>query len=253
MNQKLVSHEVIRESIVNDILRGKYEVGQMIPKQLELAEMFGVSRGTVRKAIDELVQKGVLITVKGRGTFVLANRSERRATQRPLSFSKAKRVKPGTLTSKVISIQEIMAEPWMAKQLCIPMGSTVILIKRVRFVRGNPENYQISYLARQRMGNIDFAGADLVNGSLYELIWEHTGLLVTEKHEEIRAVRCPKPVAVELNIHKDDPVLLILRTSYSDDGLPLEYCEDYECTDIKGLRILTKYAPSELTHEDPEE
>ena len=241
---ELTSYEVIRESIVNDILRGKYEVGQMIPKQVQLAEMFGVSRGTVRKAIDELVQRGMLSTVKGVGTFVATKKTSQSA-QRPVSFSKAKRVSRDILTSKVIEIREIAAEPWMAKQLCIPVGVAIVIIKRVRIVSGNPENYQISYLARQRMGNIDFAGADLVKGSLYELIWEQTGLLVTKKDEEIRAIRCPEDVALELNMGQNDPVLLILRTSYGQDGLPVVFCEDYECTDIKGLRISTDYTRSD--------
>lgn len=238
---ELISHEVIRESIVNDIFRGKYDVGQMIPKQVELAAMFGVSRGTVRKAIDELVQRGVLSTVKGVGTFVATNKKERQSAQRPISFSKAKLVTRDILTSKVVEIREMAAEPWMAKQLCIPVGAGIVVIKRVRIVLGNPENYQVSYLARQRMGKIDFSRADLVKGSLYELIWEQTGLLVLKKDEEIRAIRCPGDVAIELNMREDDPVLLILRTSYSQDGLPVEYCEDYECTDIKGLRISTDY------------
>lgn len=242
MARELTSYEVIRESIVNDILRGKYEVGQMIPKQVQLAEMFGVSRGTVRKAIDELVQRGVLSTVKGVGTFVATNKKERQSAQRPVSFSKAKRISRDILTSKVMEIREIVAEPWMARQLCIPVGAAIVVIKRVRIVWGNPENYQISYLARQRMGKTDFGRADLEKGSLYELIWEQTGLLVVKKDEEIRAISCPEDVAVELNMRKDDPVLLILRTSYSPDGLPVEYCEDYECTDIKGLRISTDYA-----------
>lgn len=234
-------YEVVRESIVNDILRGKYEPGDMIPKQNELAVHFDVSRGTVRKAINELVQRGVLSTVKGVGTFVVDYKQSRRAAQRTSSFSQSKRVKANTLTSKVLEIKEIEAPPWLAKQLEVPVSSTVIVIKRVRLVKGIPENYQISYIARKNVPNIDFSAADLIKGSLFSLLENEANLIISEKDEEIRAVRCPAQVAEELFMNEDDPVILIIRTSYTQTGLPVEYCEDYECTDIKGLKISSRY------------
>ena len=62
-------HKQIKEDIVEDILGGVYEPGDMIPKQSDYAKEYNVSRLTVRKAIDDLVAKGILRTEKGKGTL----------------------------------------------------------------------------------------------------------------------------------------------------------------------------------------
>ncbi len=243
MKERTATYKTIREDIVNSIVRGTYEPGALIPQQEVYAEKFGVSRGTVRKAIDELVARGVLITVRGKGTTVADYKQSRHFAERALSFHNAKRVQQQTLVSKVIDIRVLNAEPWLAKQLCISVGAEVVYIRRVRIVKGNPENYQCSYITRSKVAMIDFAKEDLQTGSLFGLLRERAGLAPKFQDEEIRAIRCPEEIAHELRLQKDDPVLLIVRTVFGQDDLPMEYCEDYECTDIKGLKITT-YAHS---------
>ncbi len=234
------SYKMIRQQIIDDIERGIYEPGDTIPKQVEFAEKYGVSRGTIRKAFNELIQRGVLVTTKGRGTIVANYKMSRQESYRPLSFSASKRVKEKKLHSKLIDLKELNAEPWLAKQLFISVGSPVIFIKRVRIVEDNPENYQFSYISKTKFGSLDPGSLDLENNSLFEYISQETGLYAMMKDEEIRAVHCPEDVARELKMQVNDPILLIMRTVYGQDNLPLEYCEDYECTDIKGLKITTR-------------
>lgn len=234
------SYKMIRQQIIDDIERGIYEPGDTIPKQMEFAEKYSVSRGTIRKALDELIQRGVLVTTKGRGTIVANYKMSRQQAYRPLSFSASKRVKEKKLRSKLIELKELNAEPWLAKQLSISVGAPVIFIKRVRIVEDNPENYQFSYISKAKFGSLEPDILDLENSSLFEYISQETGLYAMMKDEEIRAVHCPEDVAKELHMQTSDPILLVMRTVYSQDNLPLEYCEDYECTDIKGLKITTR-------------
>lgn len=240
MEPNTATYKAIREDIVNDIIRGIYEPGSTIPKQEDYAAKFGVSRGTVRRAIDELVKRGVLQTTKGRGTVVADYKESRVLARRNLSFHDTKRIDRQELVSRVVEISTLHAPPWLARQLCINVGAPVVHIKRVRIVNGHPENYQFSYFAKQQMGNIDFEKADLVHGSLFGLIAGEAGLYATGQDEEIRAVRCPENVAEELEMKAGEPVVLIIRTVYSQNDMPLEYCEDYECTDIKGLKISSR-------------
>lgn len=240
MEERMDSYKIIRQQIVNDIERGIYRPGEIIPKQMEFAEQYGVSRGTIRKALDDLIERGVLITTKGRGTVVAEHKAETRDIYRPLSFSESKRVDPKKLESKVIKIEKLAAAPWLARVLQISVGSEVFYIKRVRILDGSPENYQCSYISQSRIQNLDLANLDLEHHSLFAIIRETTGLYAMKKTEEIRAVRCPQYVAEELRMQEGDPVLLIMRTVYGQDHLPLEYCEDYECTDAKGLVITTE-------------
>lgn len=240
MGDRIDSYKLIREQIINDIERGVYQPGDTIPKQMEFAGRYNVSRGTVRKALDDLIKRGVLVTTKGKGTIVAPFDTGAKDVYRPLSFSKSKRVDSNKLRSKVIEIRKITAEPWLAKQLKISIGAPVIYLRRVRILDGRPENYQCSYFSCERIEGVELESLDLEHGSLFEYISRETGLYAVMKSEEIRAVFCPDFVAEELQMHANDPVLLIMRTVFGQDDMPLEYCEDYECTNVKGLLIVTR-------------
>ncbi len=233
------AYKVIREDIVQDILNGVYEPGQLIKGQEFYAKKFGVSRTTVRKAIDDLTNRGVLIPIKGKGTFVRNGNRSKEKGNRKLSFSGVDRVKHERLTSKVIEISTLPASASVSKHLKIEEGGLVICIKRLRLVSDIPENYQICYINKRSVEAIDFEKEYLETGSLFELLQNKAKLIPKYSEEEIRAVRCPARVAEEFGIERNDPVLLITRTTYTIDNMPMEYCEDYECTDFKGLKVRT--------------
>lgn len=232
-------YKVIREDIVQDILTGAYEPGQMIYGQEIYAKKFNVSRATVRKAIDELVDRKILFTVKGKGTFVSETTISKSRNGRKLSFSESERVKTQKLTTKIIDLYECEANRRVAKQLGIVLGDKIICLKRLRMVNGIPENYQISYLNKEVTKKIDFSKEDLSSSFLFRLLKEKAGLVPEYSDEEIRAISCPLEIAKELGVEKNDPVLFIRRTTYSQHGFVMEYCEDYECSDVKGLKVRT--------------
>lgn len=234
------NYKMIRQQIINEIERGVYAPGDTIPRQTDIAEQYQVSRGTVRKALDDLLKKKVLISVKGRGTVVADFNSSAKDVYRPLYFSASKRVDPALLKSKVISCEYIQAKPWIAKLFEVPVGSEILYIQRVRILDGIPENYQCSYLNTQRLKGMEVEKLDLENQSLFLEISKAAELYAMKKTEELRAVRCPEFVAKELNLLANDPVLLIMRTVYGQDQQPIEYCEDYECTDVKGPIFVTE-------------
>jgi len=231
-------HKVIRDNIINDILRDIYEPGSLLPKQENYAEQFGVSRTTVRKAIDDLVRRGVLITVKGKGTFVCNYKRSRHSMVRTLSYSEAISASKH-LVSKVLLQMKTQATIGVARQLQIEEGATVICLRRLRLVNELPFNLQTSYLNWNQVSNIDFNNENFETASLFKVLKDKAMLIPKFQEEEIRAVRCPEDVAGHLGIEPNDPVLLIFRTVYSENGKPMEYCEDYECTDLKGLKITT--------------
>ena len=237
-NGQIPAHIQIRDSIINDIMRDIYEPGSMLPKQTYYAEKFGVSRSTVRKAIDDLVSRNVLVTVKGQGTYVCDYKRSRHGVKRSLSFSEA--VQPERkLLSKVLLIKETAATIGIARQLRIEEGAPVLCIKRLRIIDGVPNSLQISHLNLKQVEQVDFENADLERGSLFTLLREQAGLAPEYQEEEIRAVRCPADVSYLLQVEENDPVLMIFRTVYDRNNEPMEYCEDYECTDLKGLKITT--------------
>jgi len=237
-SNNIPAHIMIRESIINDIMRGVYEKGSMLPQQSYYAEKYGVSRATVRKAMDQLIHQNVIVTVKGKGTFVCDYKQARHGFSRKLSFSEDL---PSyrKLHSRVLALSEEKATVGVARQLQIQENDPVVRIARLRIVNDIPHSVQITYLNKRLVSNIDFAQEDLENGSLFQVLHQKAGLLSAYQEEEIRAVICPENIAHQLQLSANAPVLLIFRTVYTDHDVPMEYCEDYESTETKGLKVTT--------------
>ena len=241
MKENIPIHIIIREAIINDILRDNYEPGMMIPPQAYFAKKYHVSRTTVRKAIDELVERQVLATTKGKGTIVRDYKRSRHGYERALSYSAAIQEHGAgrLLESKLISVQNMKADCGIAKQLQIQEKAPVWCIQRLRIVDGIPYCYQISYLNAAQVKEIDFHEEDLEKQSLFHLLQVKAGLVPKYQEEEIRAVYCPAEIAKHFKVRENSPVLLVFRTVYNLDDVPMEYCEEYECSKTRGFKITT--------------
>lgn len=239
MSNSKAIYKLIRESIVQDILSGVYESGDMINGQDFYAKKFNVSRATVRRAIDELVEKQVLYTEKGKGTFVNKMRTNKERERRKLSFSESPRIKTHKFETIVDSLVYQRANYKIAKQLQINVGDKIVRIQRIRIVDGISENYQTSYINCKLVSEIDFNLENLNNASLFELLRRKANLIPKYSDEEIRAISCPKEIEGKLPITEGDPILFIKRVTYTDENIVMEYCEDYECSDVKGLKVRT--------------
>lgn len=234
----IAEHKLIQDAIVNDIIRGVYEKGDMIPKQEFFSQKFGVSRATVRRATDELIRNGILSSVKGKGTFVCDYGENIPQAVRPLATEQEE--SRNGLLSRTVSIQKIRATAAVAKRLRISIGSEVVYIERVRLLDQKPLCVQISYLNGEDVEGISFTKEYLDTGSLFQLLKEKVGLVPSYQDEVIRAVSCPSTVAAHLQMEPQAPVVMIFRTVYAEDGRIMEYCEDYENTEFKGIRYRTR-------------
>lgn len=236
-------HKCIQDNIVNDIIRGTYKKGVMIPNQTELAEKYGVSRTTIRKATDKLIQNGILRSIKGVGTFVCDYDENIHQIYRSTSCAEAQCLR-NYLTSKTITIQKMNATKAISKQLNIQIGEPVVYIERIRLLAGRPFAFQVSYLNGTRVEGVPFTKELLDHGSLFHALEEYAGMRPAFQDEEFRAIGCPKAIADYLEIDAQSPVIMIFRTVYTEENTVMEYCEDYESTDYKGVLIRT-YARSE--------
>ena len=117
----------IFHKISEDIANGVYQKGDMIPTQNELAEAFGVSRVTVREAIKELCRRGILETIKGRGTFVVKSPQVFGSTERSHGLSSLKKYAGAGMGigSRLISIEELSADSVVAQIDCQSLNLTV--------------------------------------------------------------------------------------------------------------------------------
>lgn len=233
----IAAYKLIKEDIIADILNGIYAQGDQIQGQNYYADKFQVSRTTVRNAIEDLVKRGVLETRKGKGTFVKKEQTRFTEAQKLYHPEPEHRRHRPSPTFHVVSITVEQADYRIARQMNLSEGDPVICMKRVRMVNEVAGNYQISYMSKKLVEDIDFETEDMEKSSLYQLLIDKAHLVPSYSDETIRAVSCPESIAQYFYINAGDPILLIYRVTYSLDGAVMEYCLDYECTDVNGLRL----------------
>ena len=219
--------------IIDDIVKNKYSVGDLIPTQNELAEKFQVSRTTIREAVKELIRRNILRAVKGKGTFVVAKPGELARNSHTEGFSGAQFRNIGReVHSRVILIEEISADKKLSNKLVVPEKSSITHIRRIRYVDLIPLCVDDAYLVTGYLGGIDFSKEDLETGSLYKILEEKAGICFRYVEEKYRAVSCSKEFASYLGISPNEPVLGIEMISCDEFGKPVEYCENYERSDL---------------------
>lgn len=222
----------IREIIRHRIIDGQYAPGAKIPSEAELQEYFGVSRGTIRKAIDSLVATGMLRREQGMGTFV----SEPRISEllsRLVSFSEEMRLKGKVPSTSHMHVSQVVPPELVANALEIKPDEPVLRIERVRCADGKPVVILTSWLPK-RLG---VQSDDDFSGSLIELLETKYAVDLHLGDQVIEAARADEQQAKFLEIEEGDPVLTIRRTSYSKAGVPVEYVEGAYRADRYSYRI----------------
>lgn len=230
-------HKQIKEDIVEDILGGVYEPGDMIPRQSDYAKKYNVSRLTVRKAIDDLVVKGILRTEKGKGTFVQEIATKAYSYRRVAGFSSNVVSKTAKVHSKVVAIEEIEADKSLASYLQIEENGKVVMIGRLRYLNQVCVAFQKSFLPKERVMGIDFEKENLNEYSLYDILQRKAGLVLSYVDERFRAIRADRELSAYFKVEEGDPILYVRRVTYDSHDRPIEYCKDYESSDVNGIWV----------------
>ncbi|MBY0146371.1 GntR family transcriptional regulator [Neobacillus niacini] len=206
--------EYIKQQIETGILREE----AVIPSEREFAEVFQISRMTVRQAINNLVLEGYLTRQKGKGTFVSKKKVEQEL-QGMTSFTEDMLSRGMNPSSTLLSFQIIPADKNTALDLKIEDNDSVYKIKRIRLADGAPMALETAYIPVEIVPGLTEENSNL---SLYQYIEQHLSLSISEATQEIEASIADSDDAETLEINIGDPILLIQRISYLQDGIPFE-------------------------------
>ncbi|NPC94768.1 GntR family transcriptional regulator [Bacillus sp. WMMC1349] len=193
--------------------------GDLIPSEREFAEKYGVSRMTVRQAINNLVNEGILVRQRGKGTFISRPKIEQ-TLEGLTSFSedmKSRGMSPGT---KMLGFQIMNCDQRMALKLQINEGASVYEVKRIRLADGIPMAYEISYLPVDLIKGLT---EEIMYASLYDYIENTLLLKIIRATQTLEPSIAYKAESESLDIDEGTPVLLIERYSYLENGRPFEY------------------------------
>jgi len=218
-NSLLPLYHQVEESIRKDIANRTYLPGQSIPTELELQEKFNVSRETVRKAVNNLVFAGLVEKKKGVGTFVTHPKIVHRVGYIYGSYDEilARGMIPATT---FIEKKEITPPEPMRQEMILEKGATVIKVKRLRLANDEPVAILSSYLPTDLVPEL--ARVKFKSNSLYHTLEKIYHLTLSEGDEIIEAGSIGEKDALQLQIKKGSPILVVKRLTYLDTSIVIE-------------------------------
>jgi GntR family transcriptional regulator len=214
-------YQQIKVLLVQGLETGEWKPGEAIPSELELAARFGVSQGTVRKAIDELAAENHLVRRQGKGTYV-ATHAEPRTLFRFL------RLKPNDGAeeypeSRLIECRRARAGAEVARLLDLKPGDGVMLIRRVLVFGGEPTVLDEISLPATIFKGLSAAKFNEYRGSMYNLFETEFGTRMIRADEKLRAVAAEAPACEVLGVPEGAPLLCVDRVSFTYGDRPVEF------------------------------
>ena len=217
-------HSRLEKTLRRLIEDGHVTVGAVLPGELELASLLGVSRHTVRHALGVLTNEGLLRRERGRGTTVVA--SAPLIIERSLStfyaFAWEARARGATQRSYVLERKVLEADGEFGNRLGVPEGTPIERIVRLRTADEDPLVLETAYLPRQLSELLD--ASVLERESMYDELERRGGLRITRARESIRPIVLTRPVARLLHASAGAPAFSVERTTWAERG-PIEWQE----------------------------
>lgn len=211
----------LKQRLQEKIIKGELLEYERIPTEMAFVEALGVSRSTVRQAMDDLVNDGYLTREKGRGTFVLRPKIDEGFFQKLDSFNHEmleKGMVPGT---RVISAGKVLGLPDINMRLSLDETAPLYYLSRLRLADGEPIVYLETWLPHYLFASLE--KVDFSKQSLYQVLEEQMGKKVEKAVRKIEAVGAKPAEARILGIKAGDPVCLVRSTAFFGDGTPVEY------------------------------
>lgn len=201
------------------IIGGRWRVGERLPPERELATHHGVSRSTVREALDELERAGLLVRHQGRGTFVAPRRLELSLLGH-FTIVDAVRSSGGAVTTRLLSRETVAADPALAGELGVEPDAPLLHLCRLRLADGVPFMLENTWLPLDRMPGLD--AAEIGEGSLYALMRDHHGVVLERATESFEPVVLRRAEAAALDQPTGSPALLLRRVTFDTAGVAVE-------------------------------
>lgn len=221
-------HEQAAEYIRSRVESGEYPVGSQIPTENELTALLGVSRPTLRQALDRLSQEGLLTRIKGKGTFVAQPKILHESTRFITGYRAENEKNNRVVRTQVCANTIERAGDTVAQALGIPVGSKVTRLVRLRHLEGYQNNAPVLYTTLYVPYKLfpDMSSLDFTDLSFYDVL-ETRNLGVRHVMRKLEVVPPPAEVAAQLKISPFEPVIYITSTGYTAAEQPIEYTESY--------------------------
>ncbi len=230
-------YQQIKSLMLRGLQAGEWKPGDAVPSEMELALRFGVSQGTVRKAIDELAADNLLVRRQGRGTFV-ATHAEQHVQYRFLKLipDEGDLDSQGPAERTIVDCRRQRATADVAQALQLRTGDGVLEVRRVLAYGGEPTILEDLWLPGVPFKGLTLSRLKHWSGPMYAMFETEFGLRMVRAEEKIRAVLAGSGEAALLGVAPASALLSVERVAYTYNDMPMELRRGLYRTDRRHYR-----------------
>jgi GntR family transcriptional regulator len=229
----------LQEHVAELILSGKLAPDVRIQSEREFSEDLGVSRMTVRRALTELVNEGLLERKQGSGTYVAKPKVTYEAEELT-NYVQAMRQRNIAAASQLLEFCESVASRLLAESLAIEIGSPIYRVAILRFANRVPVVLERDFVSCARFP--DLQEWDLEKSSIHDLLTDVYAMTAGRMSQTLEAVVATDAVARQLRVDEGFPLLMLSRIVLGSDGGPLVFSQDFLRGDYARIHADTRLA-----------
>lgn len=219
-------YRMIADDLVAQIRSGELPVSSQLPSEAELAQRYGVSRMTVRQAMDQLENAKLVVRHRGSGSYVRDVPGHLRGMNGLRSFVAEISADGSAVTNRIVAQEsQSTVPPEVAAELSTARSTRFTRLARVRLVDGTPAAYQEAWIPFAVAPGL--ARDELVEGSLYRTLAQRYGVELGWANQVIASVLVDDDLATLLDEKVGNPLLAIRRTTFSTRNVPIEFVRSW--------------------------
>ena len=219
--KKFPKYAVVRDWLTDHIVGGELAPGQRLPTESELVDRFGVSRVTVRHALEELRQANLIDSRQGYGHFVQECRAEL-DLRRMLGLQEALDASSKRVATKLLDRRVVEAKGELRKQLALPRPAEIVRLIRVRSINSTPICHELRHFPASYVNGL--ADEEFEDGDICTLLETTLGVPIAFGDVVMDIVAAPRDVASALEVAPESTVVRTEQLCFDIGRRPVEFC-----------------------------
>lgn len=213
----------IASDIERKIHKGVYKEGDKLPTEMQLCDVYDVSRMTIRKALEKLIEHGWLYRIQGSGNYVKRDVSRKSYSGDTKTFGLTQYLNDKKIESKMLKFDVLLADKELSNKLYCKVGDMIYYVERLRIVNGEPYVLEKSFFLEKYVRGLN---EKIIKSSIYTYIEKELGYKIQQSTDDIRSRIATEEEASVLECEKGSALLTNESTVYLDNGQIFEYSKD---------------------------